>query len=59
VTATIPLKFIPIQYGNWHAEVGVLYYDLINDALLRAGKALSGNSDRSVFNGFVGIGVGF
>ena len=59
ITATIPLKFIPIQYGNWHAEAGVLYYNLINDALLRAGKALSGNSDRSVFNGFVGIGVGF
>jgi hypothetical protein len=56
---TVPLTFIPPQYGNWHAEAGVLYYHLINDALLRAGNLISGNTDRDKFNAYVGFGVGF
>lgn len=59
ITATVPLNFIPVQYGHWHAEAGLLYYYLINDALLRAGGLISGNTDRSKFNAYVGVGVGF
>jgi hypothetical protein len=59
VTLTVPLKFVPVQYGNWHAEAGLLYYYLGNDALRRAGNLLSGNTDRNAFNAYVGIGVGF
>jgi hypothetical protein len=59
INVNVPLSFIPVQYGNWHAEAGVLYYYLINDALLRAGTLLSGNTERNAFNAYVGVGVGF
>jgi hypothetical protein len=59
VKVGVPLTFIPVKYGHWHADAGVQYYYLINDALLRAGNLLSGNTDRSIFRGYVGVGVGF
>jgi hypothetical protein len=59
INVDIPLTFIPVKYGNWHAEAGVLYYHLINNALLRSGNLLSGNTDRDKFNTYVGVGVGF
>ena len=57
--ATIPLNFIPKRMGNWHATVGFSYFYLINDNLLDAGTILSGNDDRNVFVGSVGIGMNF
>ncbi len=59
VNASIPLGFIPARFGHWHAEAGVQYYYIINDALKRAGEALSGNTQRSLFRGTIGIGVNF
>ena len=59
VNVDVPLTFIPAKYGNWHGDIGVQYYYLINDALLRAGNILSGNTDRNFFRGYVGVGVGF
>ena len=57
--ATIPLNFIPVRLGHWHATAGVSYFYLINDNLLAAGNILSGNNDRNVFVGSLSIGVNF
>lgn len=57
--ATIPLNFIPARFGHWHATAGLTYFYLINDNLLEAGRILSGNEDRNVFVGTVGLGVNF
>jgi hypothetical protein len=59
VNASMPLSFIPPRYGNWHVDAGVTYYYLINDALLRAGTILSGNDNRNVIQGSLGVGVNF
>jgi hypothetical protein len=59
LNGSVPLAFIPAKYGFWHADAGIQYFYLINDALLRAGGLASGNTDRSVWNGSVGIGVNF
>ncbi|HEX8912663.1 MAG TPA: hypothetical protein VF796_09925 [Humisphaera sp.] len=56
---TVPLSFIPGRYGSWSATAGVSYFYLINDNLLEAGRILSGNSDRNVLVGSIGIGVNF
>lgn len=57
--ATIPLNFIPARMGHWHATVGISYYYLMNQRLLEAGTLLSGNAERSVFVGSMGIGMNF
>lgn len=59
VNVTMPLAFIPSRYGHWHADFGVQYYNLLNGTLLDAGTLLSGNTDRNIFRGYVGFGVGF
>jgi hypothetical protein len=59
VNLSVPLSFIPSRYGFWHADAGLTYYYLINDALLEAGTILSGNTDRNVVQGSIGIGVNF
>ena len=41
------------------ADAGLSYYYLMNDNLLHAGTILSGNTNRSFFQGSVGIGVNF
>lgn len=56
---SVPLAFIPTKYGFWHADAGVTYDYLINDALLQAGKIVSGNTDRNCVLGSVGFGVNF
>lgn len=33
---SIPLSFIPKTLGNWHLDIGLQYYYLINDNLLQA-----------------------
>jgi len=59
--ASMPLAFIPGRYGNWHADCGLTYMNLINSTLLQAGNTGTGagNTDRNVFIGEVGIGVSF
>jgi len=59
VNASVPLAFIPTRYGNWHADFGVQYYNLLNGTLLDAGTLLSGNTERNIFRGYVGIGFSF
>jgi hypothetical protein len=59
VNASVPLSFIPTRYGYWHLDAGVTYYYLINDALLQAGNILSGNDNRNVIQGSLGVGVNF
>jgi hypothetical protein len=56
---SVPLSFIPVRYGHWHADVGVTYDYLINNALLQAGTIASGNDNRNVIIGSAGVGVNF
>ena len=56
---TVPLAFIPARYGFWHADAGVQYFYLVNRALFHAGTFLTGNNDRNVVVGSIGIGVNF
>jgi hypothetical protein len=57
--ATVPLSFIPARYGHWHADIGVTYDYLINNALLHAGEIASGNDNHNVLIGSAGFGVNF
>jgi hypothetical protein len=59
LNGSVPLSFIPAKYGFWHADAGVQYFWLVNDALLRAGGLASGNTNRNPVNASVGIGVNF
>ena len=56
---SMPLSFIPTKYGFWHADAGVTYDYLINDALLAAGGILSGNDNHNVLIASLGFGVNF
>ena len=56
---SIPLAFIPVRYGHWHADLGVTYDYLINNALLHAGTIASGNTNHNVLIGSLGFGVNF
>jgi hypothetical protein len=55
----VPLNFIPAKYGFWHADAGITYDYLINDALLHAGTLASGNTNHNCLLGSVGFGVNF
>jgi hypothetical protein len=57
--ASVPIKWIPTRYGNWHFDVGVQYYNFLNGTLLDSGTILSGNTDRNMFRGYVGFGFSF
>lgn len=60
VNASVPLTaIIPTRYGHWHFDAGVTYFNLLNGTLFDSGKILSGNDDRNIFLGSVGIGVNF
>jgi hypothetical protein len=59
INATVPLSFIPIKYGAWHADAGLQYFYLLNHALLESGGLASGNDNRNVLNASVGIGFNF
>jgi len=59
LNASVPLSFIPVKYGHWHADVGVTYDYLINQSLRDAGTLASGNTDHNVIVGSVGFGFGF
>jgi len=59
LNASVPLAFIPTRYGFWHADAGVTYDYLINDALLAAGGLASGNDNHNVVILSLGFGFGF
>jgi hypothetical protein len=59
LNASVPLSFIPIKYGAWHADMGLQYFYLMNHSLLAAGGLASGNDNRNVLNASVGIGFNF
>lgn len=59
VNVSVPLSFIPARYGHWHADAGVTYDYLINNALLHAGELASGNTNHNVVIGSIGFGVNF
>lgn len=46
IKASIPLTFIPKEYGFWTAYAGVKYYHLDNDGLLDGNEVLGAQSDR-------------
>jgi hypothetical protein len=56
---SVPLAFVPARYGHWHADLGVTYDYLINNALLHAGTLASGNTNHNVIIGSLGVGVNF
>jgi hypothetical protein len=56
---SVPMSFIPARYGHWHADLGVTYDYLINNALLHAGGLASGNTNHNVIIGSLGFGVNF
>ncbi len=58
LTATIPLKFMPAQYGHWWVKGGFQWYDIINTQL-QVDNAITGNGATSIVVGFAGIGVAF
>ena len=64
LSAKTPLSFIPARYGNWYADAGIQYYNLINGKLVAAqiadgvsGANTEGNNN--VWVGTVGIGFSF
>jgi hypothetical protein len=59
IDASVPLAFVPSQFGNWSVDIGVTYFDLIDNALLAAGTIASGNTRRDIFMGEVGLSVKF
>lgn len=68
LTAVIPLKFIPGQYGSWYVKGGFQWYDVINTALQQdnafsvcgpTAASCASWQTNSIIVGFAGIGVGF
>jgi hypothetical protein len=57
--AQIPLSFIPVRYGYWHADIGVSYFYLLNGNLVRAAEQLGNAGNRNWVVGVAGIGVQF
>jgi hypothetical protein len=65
LTAIMPLKFMPAQYGNWYVKAGFQWYDIINTSLQASNAVSLGTSCTSssclssIFVGFGGVGVAF
>ena len=68
LTAVIPLKFMPAQYGHWYVKGGFQWYDIINNSLQSqdvfsvcgaAATSCSSSQYKDVIVGFAGIGVAF
>jgi hypothetical protein len=64
LNAKTPLSFIPARFGNWYADTGIQYNNLINGSLIDAQIAdgvaspkTAGNNN--VWVGMIGIGFGF
>jgi hypothetical protein len=68
LTAVIPLKFMPAQYGHWYVKGGFQYYDIINNSLQSqnvfsvcgtTATSCSSSQYKDIIVGFAGIGVAF
>jgi hypothetical protein len=62
LTATYALTSIPAQYGHWSVKAGFQYFDIINKALQADNLVTYGSAfglQQNIFQGFVGLGVGF
>lgn len=57
--ASVPLAFIPKEYGNWNAYVGFTYFHVISDDLRAANELVGSGESRDIFVGYTGIGFGF
>lgn len=57
--ASVPLAFIPKEYGNWNAYVGFSYYHVISDDLHTANELVGSGDSRDLFVGYTGVGFGF
>ncbi|HUB25835.1 MAG TPA: hypothetical protein VL992_10440 [Tepidisphaeraceae bacterium] len=59
LSASIPLNIIPVQYGYWHLDAGITYFDLISNGLVFGGELASGNTRRDLIMGTITLGVNF
>lgn len=64
LTATVPVTWIPSNFGKWAVRGGFQYYHLMNDSLLLA-QTLTGTASsyatakRDIVVGFAGLGFSF
>jgi|GEM_PF-6663844 len=59
IKLSMPLKFIPKEYGSWNAYAGFTYIHTCNPALTRASEIIGGGDSRDKFLGYMGVGFGF
>jgi hypothetical protein len=59
VKASVPLTFIPKDFGNWNAYVGVTYIHTCNEALTEASQITGGGYTHERYLGYCGVGMGF
>jgi hypothetical protein len=58
--ASMPLSFIPSDFGNWNAYVGVTYIYTCNPALSYVDEHVLGNADsHNLVYGYAGVGFSF
>ncbi len=57
---SVPLKFIPAEFGNWNTYVGVTYFHTCNPALSYVNSVLQDAGDsHEHFLGYAGVGFSF
>ncbi len=59
VKASIPLTFVPKEYGFWTAYAGVKYYHLSNDGLLDGNITLGGGDRNNLLQFHTGLSIFF
>jgi hypothetical protein len=59
VKASVPLKFVPQEYGFWTWYAGVKYYHLDNDGLEDGNKYAFGNDDDDLVQFHTGLSIFF
>jgi len=59
VDLSVPLAFVPVKFGFWHAEAGFTFVYDINHKLREAAEILGNGTDPSRFVGSAGVGVNF
>ena len=55
--ASVPLKFIPQDFGNWNAYIGVTYIHTCNPNLTAINSGTG--ADSNLVLGYAGLGFGF
>jgi hypothetical protein len=56
---SVPLNFIPKEYGSWSAYVGFTYIHTCNEALTEASHIVGSGYTHERYLGYAGIGMGF